>query len=87
MTDRELIAEWLYQGAVALSQGKRELAQQYLLKVVQADEGNEEGWLWLSGAVDEIEDQETALLNVLDINPNNPHAQKGLAMIRAHKSS
>lgn len=83
--DREQIAVWLYEGAVAVREGNRERAQELLMKVVEHDEGNEEAWLWLSGAVDDIEDQETALLNVLDLNPNNEHAKRGLAWIKKHK--
>lgn len=85
MTQSEHIAEWLYDGAVAVQNGNMEQAQELLMKVVEADETNEEAWLWLSGAVEDLEDKETALMNVLDINPNNPHAQKGLEWIRRNK--
>jgi thioredoxin-like negative regulator of GroEL len=84
--DQEQIAEWLYDGVMALRQGNKEQAQELLMQVVQADETNEEAWLWLSGAVSDIEDQETALLNVLDLNPNNEYAKQGLKWIKAHKS-
>lgn len=80
------IAEWLYDGAVALQQGDRLRAFELLMKVVENDQANEEGWLWLSGAVENMEDQETALLNVLDLNPNNEAARRGLEWIAAHKS-
>jgi thioredoxin-like negative regulator of GroEL len=83
--DQEQIAEMLYNGAVALQEGKRERALNLLMQVVEVDERNEEAWLWLSGAVDDLEDQETALLNVLDINPNNQYAREGLEWIKAHK--
>ncbi len=81
----EQIAEWLYDGAVALQQGNRQRAQELLMQVVQHDERNEEGWLWLSGAVDDPEDQKTALLNVIDINPNNAAARRGLEWLKAQK--
>jgi len=83
--NKEQIAEWLYDGAVALRKGDKERAQELLMKVVEADEANEEAWLWLSGAVTDMEDQETALFNVLDINPNNVYAKRGLEWIKAHK--
>lgn len=83
--DSEQVATWLYDGAVALRDGDREHARELLLRVVEMDEHNEEAWLWLSGAVEDAEDQETALLNVLDINPNNQAAQQGLAYLRAQK--
>ncbi|NCC35620.1 MAG: hypothetical protein EOM24_26955 [Chloroflexia bacterium] len=79
--DHDHIAEWLYEGAVALQEGNRERALELLLRVVEADETNEEGWLWLSGAVDDIDDQRTALQNVLAINPRNHHARYGLEVL------
>lgn len=83
--DEHQVAEWLYEGALAVQAGNKERARQLLLQVVEADERNEEGWLWLSGAVETLDDQETALLNVLEINPNNEHARRGLEIIQAYK--
>jgi hypothetical protein len=80
LMDQEL-AQWLYDGAVALTEGDKARAQELLLKVVERDENIEEAWLWLSGAVDDLEDQRTALENVLALNPNNTHAQYGLAVL------
>jgi hypothetical protein len=77
----EQVAEWLYDGVIALLQGDKDTARDLLLQVVQADERNEEGWLWLSGAVDDPEDQQVALENVLDINPTNEAARQGLAWL------
>ena len=82
---QEQIAEWLYDGAVALQNGNREQAQEILLRVVEADEANAEAWLWLSGAVEDPEDQITALENTLEIEPNNVAAQRGLAWLKANK--
>jgi Tfp pilus assembly protein PilF len=79
------IAEYLYDAVEALLQGDKARARDMLLQVVEADEQNEEAWLWLSGAVDDIEDQEVALQNVLDINPNNAYAQQGLAWIERQR--
>jgi hypothetical protein len=75
------ITEWLYDGALALSEGDRERARELLLRVVEQDEANEEAWLWLSGAVDDPEDQRTALENVLALNPQNKHALYGLDVL------
>jgi thioredoxin-like negative regulator of GroEL len=71
----------LYEGALALQQGDKERARELLLQVVEADENAEEAWLWLSGAVDDPEDQRTALENVLALNPENRHARYGLAVL------
>jgi hypothetical protein len=75
------LAEWLYDGAVALRNGNKELARDLLLQVVEADENIEEAWLWLSGAVDEPDDQRTALENVLALNPDNRYALEGIAYL------
>ncbi len=75
------LAEWLYDGVAALLRGDKDTARDLLLQVVQADERSEEGWLWLSGAVDDAEDQQVALENVLDINPTNQAARQGLAWL------
>ncbi len=75
------LAEWLYEGALAVSQGDKERGRELLLRVVEANEEIEEAWLWLSGAVDDPEDQRTALENVLALNPNNKHALYGLDVL------
>ncbi len=75
------VQEWLYDGVMALLKGERERAQELLLQVVSSDEHNEYGWLWLSGAVDSVEDQQIALENVIAINPNNAYAKQGLALL------
>jgi tetratricopeptide (TPR) repeat protein len=71
----------LQQGIRAAQSGQREAARSLLIQVVEADERNELGWLWLSGVVDDPEDMRTCLQNVLDINPANAKARQGLAWI------
>ncbi len=85
MATQEEMAEWLYDGAMALRQGNKERALELLMQVVEAEEENEAAWLWLSGAVDELEDQQIALENVLAINPNNTAAQQGLELVMQQK--
>lgn len=77
----ERLAEMLYEGALALQQGDKERARDLLLQVVELDEGIEDAWLWLSGAVDDPEDQRTALENVLALNPDNQYARHGIAVL------
>ncbi|ABU57731.1 MULTISPECIES: M48 family metallopeptidase [Roseiflexus] len=81
MSDIEL-AQWLYEGALALSEGRREEARRLLMQVIERDEQNEQAWLWLSGAVEDPADQQIALENVLAINPNNAAALAGLEWLR-----
>lgn len=80
------LAEWLYEGARALTEGDKERARELLLRVVEADETVEEAWLWLSGAVDDPDDQRTALENVLALNPSNQHAIYGLQVLDGRAS-
>ncbi|MFV9504908.1 MAG: hypothetical protein AB4911_10135 [Oscillochloridaceae bacterium umkhey_bin13] len=75
------LATWLYEGAMALTEGDKDRARDLLLQVVEADEANEVAWLWLSGAVDDPLDQRTALENVLALNPENEHALFGLEVL------
>jgi tetratricopeptide (TPR) repeat protein len=80
-------AQWLYEGALALSEGRREEARRLLMQVIERDEQNEQAWLWLSGAVEDPADQQIALENVLAINPNNSAARAGLEWLREHARS
>jgi tetratricopeptide (TPR) repeat protein len=75
--------ELLQQGIAAARAGQREEARTLLMQVVEADERNEQAWLWLAGVVDDPEDMRTCLENVLDLNPGNIKAQQGLAWIEA----
>ncbi|MBX0331394.1 hypothetical protein K2Z83_27460 [Oscillochloris sp. ZM17-4] len=75
------LAEWIYEGAVALTQGDKARALDLLMRVVTEDEEIPEAWLWLSGAVDDPDDQRTALENVIALDPENPHARQGLAIL------
>lgn len=75
------------EGAAALKAGRKDEARALLLKAVELDPYNEDGWLWLSGLVDSVEDQRTCLENVLAINPNNQRAQQGLAYLNRSQSA
>ncbi|MEJ5345692.1 MAG: hypothetical protein WHS83_12345 [Chloroflexus sp.] len=79
-------AELLYEGAQALVRGDKERARALLLELVELNENIPEAWLWLSGAVDDPEDQRVALENVLALDPDNPYAQEGLAYLDAQRS-
>lgn len=76
----------LVDGAQALLAGRKAQAQELLMKYVEQDESNEEAWLWLSGAVDELDDMEVALQNCLAINPENARAKQGLAWVAAQRN-
>lgn len=67
----------------AIRMGDREEGRRLLEEMLEADEGNEEIWLWLTATVDTDEDREVCLENVLALNPNNVVAQKSLENLRA----
>lgn len=78
--------EQLRAGIAAAKSGQREQARELLTQVVQQDEKNIAGWLWLSGVVDSLEDREVCLENVLALEPNNAAASKGLSLLRKQKA-
>src|SRR3954471_17481088 len=71
----------LEQGIGAALAGRRDEARATLTQVVQSNERNEEAWIWLAGMVDDPQDMRICLENVLQLNPNNPKAQQGLAWV------
>lgn len=66
----------------AIRAGNKAEAQKLLLKATELDQSNEQAWMWLSAVVDTVEDQIICLENVLQINPNNADAKRGLEMLR-----
>ncbi len=71
----------LRQGIAAAKAGKREESRQLLMQVLEVHERNEMAWLWLASVIDDPSDQRICLENVLNLNPTNKNAQKGLAWI------
>ncbi len=76
----EVVVEgWLQEGITAVKENRPEQARLLLLKVIDADEDNERGWLWLSQVVEDTADKRTCLENVLALNPENAAARRMLA--------
>ena len=73
----------LEQAIGAAKAGRKEEARRLLEAVLDADDRNEQAWLWMSGVVDSDEERIICLENVLTINPNNETAKKGLAALGA----
>ncbi len=74
--------ERIKQAAAAIKAGRKPEARDILLAVVDEDERNEKAWLYLSGLVETLEEQQICLENVLAINPDNGKAQRGLQQIQ-----
>ncbi|HET6314206.1 MAG TPA: hypothetical protein VFH60_10240 [Chloroflexia bacterium] len=72
------IADLLVRGKQAAMSGQRELARETLAHVVYLDPGNAEGWLWLSGVVDQPEQVRYCLERTLRIEPHNSRALRGV---------
>ncbi len=79
--------DWLREGIAAAKAGQRERARELLTRVVEQDEENLAAWLWLSGAVDGLDDKEVCLENALELDPGNEAAHKGLDWVRRKKEA
>ncbi len=66
------------EGITALKAGNRADARRALTKAVELNDQNEQAWLWLAGVVETLEDRRICLENVLELNPGNTKATKGL---------
>jgi tetratricopeptide (TPR) repeat protein len=75
------VTQLLREGIAAAQAGRTEKARQALLQVTELDDRNEQAWLWLSGVVASFEERRVCLENVLALNPQNTHAQKGLCWL------
>jgi tetratricopeptide (TPR) repeat protein len=76
--DEIQVSVWLRDGIAAARAGRRDEARELLMRVVEANEASEQGWLWLSGVVDTDEDRLICIENVLTLNPHNAQARAGL---------
>jgi len=70
-------------GVAALKAGRKDDARRLLGQAVDLDERSETGWLYLSGCVETLEEQQVCLENVLSINPGNQKARKGLETVKS----
>jgi membrane protein YdbS with pleckstrin-like domain len=71
----------LRRGIAALRAGRKKEARQLLMQVLQQDEENEQAWLWMSGAVETDKLRQFCLAKVLEIDPDNEAAKKGLSRL------
>src|SRR5262245_52604329 len=71
----------LAQGIEAVKAGNRPRAREVLARAIQLNPADERVWLWMSGAVETDHDRQRCLERVLQLNPRNEAAQRGLAAI------
>lgn len=76
------LAAWqeaaLREGIAAAQAGETATARRFLTQVVEADEHNEQAWLWLAEVVSTPEERSICLENVLALNPQNFLARQSL---------
>lgn len=63
--------------------GNKLEGRQILEDLLDADENNEEIWLWMSTVVESNDDREICLENVLALDPENVVAQQGVEALKA----
>jgi tetratricopeptide (TPR) repeat protein len=76
---------WLKAGIAAAKAGQRKQANELLRRVVECDEENVSAWLWLSGVAESPGEREACLQNVLELDPHNAAARKGLAQLHKER--
>jgi hypothetical protein len=90
-SEKEAEKEPLQQAIAAIEAGDKEEGKRLLVDVLKQDEENETAWLWMSRCVDGQEVKRECLERVLEINPENDLATKGLRRLetlsKAEKSS
>jgi twitching motility two-component system response regulator PilG len=72
----------LREGAAAAKRGDKPLARKLLREAAGHEPNNEAAWLWLAGVTETPQEALTCLQRVLQINPRNEQAGKGLLTLR-----
>ena len=65
----------------ALRQGKKEKARDLLTRLLKTDQKNPKYWLWLSAAVETQREKVYCLKMVLEADPKNAAAKRGLVLM------
>lgn len=75
------MSKQLQQAIRLIKEGQKQQGRQLLAEILKREPKHELAWLWLAGVVDSDEQRRHCLKQVLAINPNNTHAQQGLARL------
>jgi hypothetical protein len=68
-------------GVAAARAGQKRVAAGLLTRSVRLDPRAEMAWLWLSGVLDDPQQQAFCLSAVLKLNPQNQHALRGISLL------
>jgi hypothetical protein len=71
----------LREGIAAVKAGERAKGRALLREAVRICPTSVTAWLWLSAAVETVQERRECLDNVLQIDPKNPHATRGLHIL------
>ncbi len=71
-------ADLIRQAADAARSGDRDTARQLLEEVLEEDDTNIQAWLLLARVTDSVDERRMALTTVMQLDPNNEHAQQML---------
>ena len=74
--------EKLQEAITAIKKGDKVTGKKLLIEVLRADPQNETAWLWMSTAVEGLDQRKECLEKALAINPDNKNAQRSLETIR-----
>ncbi len=67
-----------------IREGDRQAARPILQQLIRDDSDFEDAWLWMSVAVEHVDQSMVCLENVLRVNPRNVYAINALARLRAN---
>jgi tetratricopeptide (TPR) repeat protein len=80
-SEAERLAQLLQAGIAAAKAGQAGEARRALLGALRLDRRSEQAWLWLSSVVQLADQRRSCLQAALRVNPDNPHARSGLAVL------
>lgn len=72
-------------GIKAAKGGNRRLARQFLDAAIVNDPHDAKAWLWLSSVVDTVNERRDCLEHVLEIDPDNAVAKRGLTILYSQR--
>jgi hypothetical protein len=74
-------------GIEAARDGNRDEARNLFTLLTRQEPDNMQAWLWLAGVADSVEERRAALTKVLELDPKNEMALKGLEAMKATPAS
>lgn len=73
----------LQEAISAIQNGNRARARDLLTRLLKNGQDNPEYWIWMSAVVETVKERSFCLNQVLKLDPENPAARRGLAMMGA----